>query len=431
MNKPYHARGKIMDTSVTGQDTHLKKSDNCRFDLPLVSIVVINYNYGRFLLQAVDSVFEQTYPDIECIIIDNASTDDSAAVLCEIERKYPGATIIRRGDNGGQSIAMSEGFAASSGQYLVFLDADDVLLPSFVETHIFVHLSLRLPVGFTSADMFQSVDRRAVLGTFLDLNGYILWSIRSGRANGADLLRRIDESGSEFWPFGKLEGAIEDQVPLVEPGDVGGWYWAPTSGNCVRRDALQLFLNNPAVRELKTCTDGYLNRGISAMTGSVLIDRSLSIYRLHGVNAYAKHPMLYGLLHFDRGGASDNDRISRRMVIDHLVDEAALFLGKTDSRVNYIRALKTLDDAVPRLPSPIAGFPSYLSGRLAARTAEMLKARGFLAFVAFLSGIKVPADWFVMAGFGILAAFGSLGWITPKRDLLLESYFRLTTETPR
>jgi len=81
-----------------------------------------------FLKQAADTVFEQTYPNIECIIVDNASTDCTAAVLLDISTQYPGAKIVRRKDNGGQSLASMEGFAASSGEYVVFLDADDYLL---------------------------------------------------------------------------------------------------------------------------------------------------------------------------------------------------------------------------------------------------------------------------------------------------------------
>jgi len=68
-------------------------------------VIIVNYNYGRFLKQAADSVFEQTYPNIEFIIVDNASTDESADVLLAISKQYPGTTILRRSDNGGQSLA--------------------------------------------------------------------------------------------------------------------------------------------------------------------------------------------------------------------------------------------------------------------------------------------------------------------------------------
>src|SRR5438270_13950317 len=111
-----------------------------KYCLPLVSLVIVNYNYGRFLKQAAESVFEQTYPNIECIIVDNASTDCSAGVLLDISREYADAKILRRKDPGGQSLASKEGFAASSGEYVIFVDADDYLLASCVETHVFVHL---------------------------------------------------------------------------------------------------------------------------------------------------------------------------------------------------------------------------------------------------------------------------------------------------
>src|ERR1700730_16743846 len=113
------------------QDTSEKVIN--KFSLPLVSVIIVNYNYGRFLKQAADSVFEQTYPNIECIIVDNASTDSSAGVLLDISREYPGAKMVRRKDPGGQSLAAKEGFEASSGEYVVFVDADDLLLsrPTF------------------------------------------------------------------------------------------------------------------------------------------------------------------------------------------------------------------------------------------------------------------------------------------------------------
>ena len=93
------------DITRTQQDNLADKTASPTFNLPLVSVIIVNYNYGRFLKQAADSVFEQTYPNIECIIVDNASTDCSAAVLLDISREHPGVKILRRKENGGQSLA--------------------------------------------------------------------------------------------------------------------------------------------------------------------------------------------------------------------------------------------------------------------------------------------------------------------------------------
>ncbi len=234
------------------RDIHFQDTSETKFNklsLPLVSVIIINYNYGRFLKQAANSVFEQTYKNIECIIVDNASTDESADVLREITAQYPEAKILWQKENGGQSLASMDGFAASSGEYVIFLDADDYLFATFVEIHVFVHLSLRIPVGFSSGDMLQAVDSRMVLGTLAFLSEYV----RSGRGKSPGLLRRIDKSAPEVWPLPSPDASIETEVHLVEPGYAGDWMWAATSGNCFRRDALQLFLNNkdlPALRQV-------------------------------------------------------------------------------------------------------------------------------------------------------------------------------------
>jgi glycosyltransferase involved in cell wall biosynthesis len=365
------------------------------FSLPLVSVIIVNYNYGRFLKQAADSVFEQTYPNIEFIIVDNASTDESADVLLAISKQYAGTTILRRSDNGGQSLASKEGFEASSGEYVVFLDADDVLLPSCIATHVFVHLSLRIPVGFSSADMIQSVDSRMVLGTIYRLSEYV----RSGRGRKPGLLRRIDESAPEVWPLHSPEAGFENQVHLILPSDCDfqSWFWAPTSCNCFRRDALQLFFNTERLGELRSCTDAYLIRGVSLLMGSVVIDRALAIYRLHGMNVFSKHPNLFGMLNYERGGVSDNDLVGRKLVIDHLIAQAELFLHKLESPQQYMRALLALDAAWPRIPSTVGGCRTYVAGKLVTDSAALTRELGLFNFVLLLARLKVAPPVILLA----------------------------------
>src|SRR5947209_5675857 len=102
--------------------------------LPLVSVIIINFNYGRFLNTTVQSVFGQTYPNMECIVVDNASTDESGPVLRMLAASYVNLKVIFRTKNAGQTPAALEGLAASTGPYVIFVDADDFLLPTCVET---------------------------------------------------------------------------------------------------------------------------------------------------------------------------------------------------------------------------------------------------------------------------------------------------------
>jgi glycosyltransferase involved in cell wall biosynthesis len=356
-----------------------------KISLPLVSVIIVNYNYGRFLRQAADSIFEQTYPNLECIIVDNASTDCSGGVLLDISKQYPGAKIVRRKEPGGQSLASKEGFEASSGEYVVFVDADDYLLASFVETHVFVHLSLRVPVGFSSSDMIQAVDSRMVLGTVAYLSEYV----RSGRGKSPGLLRRIDKSGPEVWPLPSPDASIETEVYFVKPGYAGNWMWAPTSGNCFRRDALQLFLNNEHLAALLTGTDAYLVRGVSLVTGSVVIDRPLGVYRLHGMNEFSKHPHLNGVVNYERNSLSDPNQLGRKMIIDHLIANAELFLRKMPSPWRYMSAMKAVDDEWPRILSTVPRCRSYLAGRVVAEARALAPALGFFNFIVLLVWLKV------------------------------------------
>jgi glycosyltransferase involved in cell wall biosynthesis len=98
---------------------------------PLVSILINNYNYGRFLDAAIASALNQTYPHIEVIVVDDGSTDDSPAIIAGYGgARYCDRLILKA--NGGQASALNAGFAASQGDIICLLDADDLFLPTKV-----------------------------------------------------------------------------------------------------------------------------------------------------------------------------------------------------------------------------------------------------------------------------------------------------------
>jgi glycosyltransferase involved in cell wall biosynthesis len=88
---------------------------------PLVSILINNYNYGRFLREAIDSALNQTYPHIEVVVVDDGSTDGSP----EIIKSYGDRIIPVLKENGGQASAFNAGVEKSKGDLLFFLDSDD------------------------------------------------------------------------------------------------------------------------------------------------------------------------------------------------------------------------------------------------------------------------------------------------------------------
>jgi glycosyltransferase involved in cell wall biosynthesis len=362
------------------------------FDLPLVSVIVVNFNYARFLGEAVRSVFSQTYSNIEIVIVDDASTDASGDVLDEIGRAHPEVRIIRREENGGQSLATRTGFKASSGEYVVFLDADDVLLPHFVETHVFVHLSLRVPVGFTTSDMVQASRNRIATGTLQYFSEYV----KSGRGKLPALMRPIDVHAPDLWTSSLAQKGVCECTYWIPPTH-SSWVWAPTSGNCFRREAVAMFIDNVELKDLRSCTDAYLIRGIAALTGSVLIDRPLSIYRLHGENAFTQTAHLNGTLNYDPVKSAETDQRTRHLVINHFITECVAFRLRISNPFVLLAALKTVDSAWPRMPSQLIGCRSYTGTQVMRHFPAMATAIGRVPLIVYSLKLGI-APWRLLLG---------------------------------
>ena len=99
------------------------------FNTLLVSVVIPCYNQAHFLTEAIESVLAQTSRQFEIIVVDDGSTDNTA----EVAARYPGIGYLRQ-DNQGLAAARNTGLRHSQGDYLVFLDADDRLLPAALES---------------------------------------------------------------------------------------------------------------------------------------------------------------------------------------------------------------------------------------------------------------------------------------------------------
>jgi glycosyltransferase involved in cell wall biosynthesis len=93
---------------------------------PRVSVVVPTYNRPDRLRRALQSVAAQTFPDFECIIVDDASTEDVQPVVADFDRRF---RLVSRDTNGGCSAARLYGFGYVSGEYAMTLDSDNELLP--------------------------------------------------------------------------------------------------------------------------------------------------------------------------------------------------------------------------------------------------------------------------------------------------------------
>lgn len=100
--------------------------------MPRVTVVTAAYNAAPYIAEAVESVLAQTYTDLEYIVVDDGSTDNTAAIVA---RCGPRVSLIRQ-ENAGEGPARNRGFALAGGDYVAVIDADDVWAPDKLERQV-------------------------------------------------------------------------------------------------------------------------------------------------------------------------------------------------------------------------------------------------------------------------------------------------------
>lgn len=103
---------------------------------PLVSIITPMYNSEAFISETISSVLNQTYTNWELILIDDCSTDNTIAVTSTFQLKNKNIHLLKNTKNAGAAISRNKGINAANGDYIAFLDADDLWKPIKLETQI-------------------------------------------------------------------------------------------------------------------------------------------------------------------------------------------------------------------------------------------------------------------------------------------------------
>ncbi|MBW4421989.1 MAG: glycosyltransferase [Myxacorys californica WJT36-NPBG1] len=210
----------------------------------LISIIINNYNYDRFLAEAIDSALNQTYSNTEVIVVDDGSTDDSRSIIAS----YGDRIISILQPNGKQAAAFNSGFVRSKGDVVIFLDSDDYLLPHAVESIVSVWKPILSKVHYRL--------------TVVDATGQPL--------------------GYSF-PQGNVPLATGEAWRMLLQG--GGYVSTPTSGNALNRSAMAKVF--PIPDDYKLTADDYLSTLIPFYGEVAAIEEPLGAYRVHGSNQWA------------------------------------------------------------------------------------------------------------------------------------------------
>jgi glycosyltransferase involved in cell wall biosynthesis len=225
------------------------------------SVLITNYNYGRYLNAAVHSALNQTYPISDLVVVDDGSTDDSAQVLDRLERESDGRVKVVRKPNGGQASAINAGVAILDGDVVGMMDADDLWAPNKAET-VVAAFERNLAAGMVQHAM-----------------------------------RRVDSDGSPFNARHATRLPSGDLFPLlVKTG--GANVFEPTSALSFRREILHRITPLPE-SDWRLCADGALVYAAAVVGEVVSLTEQLADYRIHDANKYAGRRVDSDSLHRD------------------------------------------------------------------------------------------------------------------------------------
>lgn len=142
-------------------------------DLPLVSIVVVSYNQGKYIRENLDSLKAQTYPNIELIVADDASQDNSVEVFNEwlTENNYPAQTNYHT-KNTGLATTLNECVEMVTGKYIKLIAADDFLHPKSIERCVQKLEDLGEEYGMVHTNVHCIDDASKIIEDRIDLNKF-------------------------------------------------------------------------------------------------------------------------------------------------------------------------------------------------------------------------------------------------------------------
>jgi glycosyltransferase involved in cell wall biosynthesis len=301
---------------------------------PLVSVIIPCYRQAHFLSDAIESALAQSYPSVEVLVIDDGSPDDTRAVAA----RYAGVRYIEQ-EHGGLAAARNTGLAQSRGEFVVFLDADDRLLPGALHVNAALLLS------------------NAALGFVAGASHFIT-------RDGAKI-----ETDTRPWPTGDIYAALLRRNRIRMPGMV-----------MFRRSVFdQAGLFDSSV---DACADYDVYLRVSRLFPVAFHDTSVAEYRRHADNMSLDAALMLRTI-------SRVVRQQRPYVREHAIRRAALEEGLRGIRGYYS------DQLAERIRQRVRARTALRSAAVDALWLLVLHPRGFFTHVVrktVNSGRKAPPD---------------------------------------
>lgn len=228
-------------------------------NLPLVSFVVTSYNYEKYILKTLESIKKQSYKNFEILVVDDCSSDNSCKVVEKFieENQDLKITLFVQNKNQGQMSAMMRGLKEAQGQFVSFIDSDDILMPDYAKIHVQTHLKTSL--AMTSCAIIE-IGENDEVHTFNSISSPACETVE-------DLLN------------------TEKNDYKIVKAHFGGWHWSPNSSAMYRKASIELLLDYKNTDKWRICPDKFIMNYAHLIGGSAIINAPLIGYRRHSSNA--------------------------------------------------------------------------------------------------------------------------------------------------
>lgn len=297
--------------------------------LPSISVVVTCYNCRDYIADAVRSVAHQTLRDFDCVVVDDASTDDSAAVVQRTLDELADSRfrLIRLEKNVGQTGATRRGLAETQAMFVCFLDSDDLWNADFLERHLAAHLNESYAVGFTACNA------RLINGRDELIAGGMYWFGRDrARVDRDQAFVPIDVARVPKLDAAQGTAKWQGQTPYrLYTKRVVHWVWVSTSSMMFRRSLIDLVFPEDD-EAFRLHMDFYIVVMAQMVAGSLLIDEALYSYRLHGRNGAADNPVLGGRLHLSSRNWGNTYSVMLDRMLDAMIRDRERFVTALGDR---------------------------------------------------------------------------------------------------
>lgn len=238
--------------------------------LPLITFIVTSFNYEQYVVKTLESIKNQTYENIEIVVVDDKSTDNSVQKIKDFTKKNNNIPIklLEHEENKGQMASMQTGLAEANGKFICFVDSDDILIKDYAKTLIRVHMATS--VSFVSGQLVE-IGEDDEIHTAYSVSSF--HKKKSIEIKSLETLLKIDVDNVDF------------DVLDLKTSPFGGWYWSAMSANMFRKSVLESFLKYDTPENWKICPDKFLLNFAHLIGGSAVVYAPIVGYRRHSQNA--------------------------------------------------------------------------------------------------------------------------------------------------